>query len=78
MALKTTSRIIRPKAEKVRALVARLALMICSKENPSLYDRYNVQRKKFLVLKLGIIKRFTPKALVAARKLLSQPHASGR
>lgn len=76
MALKTTSRIARTKTEKMKSLVARLALMICAKENPGLYERYNIERKKYLALKLGIIRKYTPKALIAARKLLSQPSAS--
>jgi hypothetical protein len=50
--------------------------MIAAKENPGLYSRYDQQRKKYLVLKLGIIKKYTPKAIMAARKLLSQPSAS--
>ena len=73
MALKTTSRIARTKTEKVRSLVARLALMIAARENPGMYERYNIQRKKFLALKLSMIRKYTPAAVVAARKLLAAP-----
>lgn len=71
MSLKQTSRMARGKQEKMKSLIARLALMIAAKENPSLYDRYNVERKKYLALKLGIIKKYSPKAIIAARKLLA-------
>lgn len=71
MALKTTSKVNRTRQEKVKALIARLALNIAAKENPSGYDRYVIQRKKFLALKLMLIKKYTPKAVIAARKLLT-------
>ena len=73
MALKTTSKIMRPKSEKVKALVARLALMIAAKQNPSMYERYNIERKKFLTLKMALIRKYTPQAVMAARKLLTAP-----
>lgn len=71
MALKTTSRIVRTKSEKVKSLIARLAIMIAAKETPSLYERYAQQRAKYIAMKTMIIKRNTPKALMAARKLMS-------
>lgn len=77
MALKTKSVMYRGKVEKTKALVARLALMIAAKENPSMYDKYLNMRKKYLQVKLMVIKRYTPKAIAAARKLLAAPSASG-
>ena len=71
MALKTTSKIMRGKNMKVRSLVARLALMICAKTNPTMYERYSIERRKFLALKMSIIRKYTPAATVAARKLLA-------
>lgn len=76
MALKTTSRIVRGRQQKIKSLVARLALMICAKKNPSLYKRYELQRSKYLQLKMMVIKKNTPAAIMAARKLLSGAGAS--
>ena len=76
MALKTTSRIVRGRQMKVKSLVARLAIMICAKKNPSLYKRYELQRSKYLQLKMMCIKKYTPLAIASARKLLSSPSAS--
>jgi len=71
MALKTTSKIMRGKQMKVKALIARLTLMLCAKQNPSMYSRYDQTRKKFLTMKMAIIKKYTPQAVMAARKLLN-------
>jgi len=70
MALNQKSIMTRDKKTKVKTLVARLALMIAAKENPAGYNMYMKQRQKFLALKLMLIKKNTPKALMAARKLL--------
>ena len=75
MALNKKSIINRSKNEKVKALVARLALMIAAKENPAGYNMYVKQRQKFLALKLMLIKKNTPKALMAARKLLQSANS---
>jgi len=75
MALNQKSIINRSKKEKVKSLVARLALMIAAKENPAGYDRYVKERQKFLALKLMLIKKYTPKALMAARKLLQNANS---
>jgi hypothetical protein len=75
MALNKKSIINRSKNEKVKALVARLALMIAAKENPAGYNRYMTERQKFLALKLMLIKKYTPKALMAARKLLQSANS---
>jgi hypothetical protein len=75
MSLKSKSTMFRGKTEKVKSLVARLALMIAAKENPALIERYQLQRQKFLQLKMMIIKKYTPKAIMAARKLLQAPPA---
>lgn len=70
MALTTKSLISRNKLVKIRTAVARMALLIASRENPGLYSRYEQQRKKFITLKMMIIKKYTPKAVVAVRNLL--------
>jgi len=70
MALNQKSIMTRDKKTKVKTLVARLALMIAAKENPAGYNRYMLERQKFLALKLMLIKKYTPKAIMAARKLL--------
>ena len=72
MSLKTKSMIQRTKREKLRSLVARLALTIASKENEAGYKQYVLARKKYLATKLMLIKKYTPKALIAARELLKQ------
>jgi hypothetical protein len=76
MALKTTSRINRTKIEKMKSLVARLALMTAAKDNPNMYKKYLTQRQRYLQVKLLAIKRYTPHAIIQARKLLNAPTSS--
>jgi hypothetical protein len=72
MALKQKSMIARTAVDKKTALVARLALMIAAKENPAMYERFSQQRQRYLQMKLMLIKKYTPKAIMAARQLMSK------
>jgi hypothetical protein len=65
-----TSKVLMTKQEKIKRLISRIALSIAAKENPSLYSRYADLRKKYLVLKLGVIKKYTPKAIMVAREIV--------
>jgi len=68
--LTRTSRVNVTKNEKIKRLVARIALVIASKENAALYGRYDNVRKKYLALKLNIIKKYTPKAIMVTRQIV--------
>jgi len=68
--LTKNTRTLRAKQAKLAALVARIALTIASKENPSAYQKYMGFRKKYIEMKKAIIKRYTAKALVVARTIV--------
>ncbi len=72
MSLKQKSMVMRTAVDKKTALIARLALMIANKENPAMYERFAQQRQRYLQMKLMIIKKYTPKAIMAARQLMSK------
>jgi len=70
--LSKNTRMMRVKQAKLAALVARIALTIAAKENPSAYSKYEGFRKKYIEMKRSIIKRYTPKAIMVAREIVKK------
>jgi hypothetical protein len=70
MSIKRNSKVTMQKRSKLRALIARLSLMLAKKENPSGYKRYKDARQKYLNLKRGLIKKYTSKAIIVAREII--------
>jgi hypothetical protein len=70
--LTRNTRMMRTKQSKISSLIARIALMIAKKDNPSQYKRYSDMRKKYLKMKRDIIRKNGPKATMAVRLIVKK------
>jgi hypothetical protein len=59
----------RTRAAKLNALVGGLALKLAARSNDPLLAKYQKLRRAYLTVKMAIMKKYSSKALMAARKI---------